>query len=158
MAPTRKRKTANEELFALVLKRWQSLPSEREKASFFVDVVLRDERFTDLLPFMVDAALKELGQNETRRSGASRSKLSPAKEKSLRETFWLATAEWQKEHPGASGLSDAQRAWRYAVGRAAAKTHADPKTVKRRFPDPVEKARARVRAHVQALREETPKR
>jgi|SRR5215471_7741823 len=149
----RRHRTANEELFALVLKRWQSLPSERDKASFFVDVVLRDERFTDLLPFMVDAALKQLDQDETGRSGASRSKLSAAKEKSLRETYWSATDEWRKEHPGASGLSDAQKAWRYAVGRAAAKTHADPKTVKRRFPDPVEKARARVRAHVQALRE-----
>ena len=48
----RKRKTANEELFELVLRHWQSLRSERERASFFVEVVLRDERFTDLLPFM----------------------------------------------------------------------------------------------------------
>jgi hypothetical protein len=153
----RKHRTANEELFALVLERWQSLPSEREKASFFVDVVLRDERFTDLLPFMVDAALKELERNEAGRSGASPSRLSAAKEKNLRETFWAATDEWNKEHPGSSGLGDAQKAWRYAVGRAAARTHADPKTVKRRFPDPVEKARARVRAHVQALREGTPR-
>jgi len=153
----RKHRTANEELFALVLERWQSLPSERDKASFFVDVVLRDERFTDLLPFMVDAALKELGQRGVGRSSARRSKLSPAKEKNLRETFWSATDEWKKEHPAASGLGDAQRAWRYAVGRAAAKTHADPKTVKRRFPDPVEKARARVRAHAQALREGPPR-
>src|SRR5262249_12883275 len=98
-----------------------------------------------------------LDQNEAGRSGVSRSKLSAAKEKAIHETFWSATDEWKKEHPGASGLSDAQRAWRYAVGRAAAKTHADPKTVKRRFPDPVEKARARVRAHVQALGEWTPK-
>jgi hypothetical protein len=157
MTRARNRRTANEELFALVLKRWQSLPSEREKASFFVDVVLRDERFTDLLPFMVEAALKELDRREPGASGAARSKLSATKERSIRETFSAAADEWKKGHPGASGLSDAQRAWRYAVGRAAAKTHADPKTVKRRFPDPVEKARARVRAHVQALREGTPK-
>lgn len=154
----RKRRTPNEDLFELVLRHWQSLSSERERASFFVDVVLRDERFTDLLPFMVDAALKQLGQKEAGGSGGSRSKLSAAKEKSIRETFWAAEEEWEREHPGSSGLSDAQRAWRYAVGRAAAKTHADPKTVKRRFPDPVEKARARVRAHVQALREWTPRR
>jgi hypothetical protein len=153
----RKRRTANEDLFALVLQHWQSLPSEREKASFFVDVVLRDERFTDLLPFMVDAALTQLDQKDPARSGGSRSKLTEAKEKSIRETFGAAADEWQRKHPGASGLSDAHRAWRYAVGRAAAKTRADPKTIKRRFPDPVQKARARVRAHVQALREWTPR-
>jgi len=153
----RRRRTANEDLFALVLRHWQSLSSEREKASFFVEVVLRDERFTDLLPFMVDAALKQLDQKEARRAGGSRSKISGAKEKRIRETFSAATDEWERGHPGASGLSDAQRAWRYAVGRAGARTGADRKTIKRRFPDPVETARARVRAHVQALREGAPK-
>jgi len=153
----RKRKTANEELFELVLRHWQSLRSERERASFFVEVVLRDERFTDLLPFMVDAALKELDQKQAPRSGPGRSKLSAAREKRIREAFSHAANEWERDHPGASGLGDAQRAWRYAVGRAGARTGADRKTIKRRFPDPVATARARVRAHVQALREETPK-
>jgi len=50
-----KHRTPNEELFALVLKHWQALPSERDKASFLVSV-LADERFAELLPFMVDAA------------------------------------------------------------------------------------------------------
>jgi len=153
----RKRRTANEDLFALVLRHWQSLPSEWEKASFFVEVVLRDERFTDLLPFMVDAALKQLDQKEARRPGGSRSKISRAKEARIREAFSAASDEWERNHPGATGLGDAQKAWRYAVGRAGARTGADRKTIKRRFPDPSETARARVRAHVQALREWTPK-
>jgi len=153
----RRRRTANEDLFALVLRHWQSLASEREKASFFVEVVLRDERFTDLLPFMVEAALKELDQTTAPRSGRSRSKLSTARERRIREAFSEAASEWDRDHPGASGLDDEQRAWRYAVGRAGARTGADRKTIKRRFPDPVETARARVRAHVQALREERPK-
>lgn len=157
MAPIRKRKTANEELFELVLRHWQSLPSERERATFFVEVVLRDERFTDLLPFMVEAALKELDRKQAPRSGPGRSKLSAAREKRIREAFSDAASEWEREHPGASGLADAQRAWRYAVGRAGARTGADRKTITRRFPDPVLTARARVRAHVQALREETPR-
>ena len=152
--PMRKRKTANEELFELVLRHWQSLRSEREKASFFVEVVLRDERFTDLLPFMVDAALKELDQKQAR-PGPGRSKLSAAREKRIREAFSDAANEWGRDHPGASGLEDARRAWRYAVGRAGARTGADRKTITRRFPDPVATARARVRAHVQALREDT---
>jgi len=153
----RKRRTANEDLFALVLRHWQSLPSEWEKASFFVEVVLRDERFTDLLPFMVDAALKQLDQNEARRPGGGRSRISRAKEERIREAFSAAADEWERNHPGAAGLDDAQKAWRYAVGRAGARTGADRKTIKRRFPDPVETARARVRARVQALREWTPK-
>ena len=153
----RRRKTPNEDLFALVLKHWRSLPSEREKAEFFVEVVLRDERFTDLLPFMVDAALKELEQKESHPSVRSRGKLSDAREKKVREAFSEATSEWERAHPGASGLADAHRAWRYAVGRAGARTGADRKTIKRRFPDPVETARARVRAHAQALRDGAPK-
>ncbi len=152
----RKRKTANEDLFALVLRHWQSLPSEREKASFFVEVVLRDERFTDLLPFMVEAALRELDR-ETAPPSSGRSRISAAKEKRIREAFSAAADEWEAAHPGASGLADAHRAWRYAVGRAGARTGADRKTIKRRFPDPVATARARVRAHVQALREGAPK-
>ena len=110
-----RRRTPNEELFALVLKHWQALPSEREKASFLVSV-LADERFAELLPFMVDAALRQLE------------------------------------------LKDEQRAWRFAVGRTAARTGADPRTIKRRFPDPLERARARNRALVQALREGSPRR
>jgi hypothetical protein len=153
----RRRRTASEDLFALVLRHWQSLPSEREKASFFVEVVLRDERFTELLPFMVDAALKQLDANEVRRTGETRTRISRAKEERIREAFSAAAEEWERTHPGASGLGDAQRAWRYAVGRAGARTGADRKTIKRRFPDPVETARARVRAHVQALREDTPR-
>jgi len=152
----RKRRTANEDLFALVLRHWQSLKSERDKASFFL-AVLHDERFADLLPYMVDATLKQLDQRDSSRSGRSRSKLSAAKEKSIGEAFWAAEDEWERKHPGASGLTDAQKAWRYAVARAAARTRSDPKTVKRRFPDPVEKARARGRALTQALREWTPK-
>src|SRR5215475_11996154 len=132
----RKRRTANQDLFALVLRHWQSLPSEREKASFFVEVVLRDERFTDLLPFMVDAALKELDRKPVQLPGRGRSKLTAAKEKRIREAFSDAADEWEKDHPGASGLGDAQKAWRYAVGRAGARTGADRKTIKRRFPDP----------------------
>jgi hypothetical protein len=153
----RKRKSANEELFELVLRHWQSLPSEREKASFFVEVVLRDERFTDLLPFMVDAALKELDQKQSPRSEPGRSKLSAARERRIREVFSEAAREWERDHPGASGLADAQRAWRHAVARTGARTGADRKTITRRFPDPVSTARARVRAHVQALREDSPK-
>src|SRR5689334_7722957 len=152
-APMRKRKSANEELFELVLRHWQSLPSEREKASFFVEVVLRDERFTDLLPFMVDAALKELDQKQPPRSGPGRSKLSAARERRIREVFSEAAREWKRDHPGASGLADAQRAWRHAVARTGARTGADRKTITRRFPDPVSTARARV----QALREDSPK-
>src|SRR5215469_2891301 len=110
----RRRRTANEDLFALVLRHWQSLNSEREKASFFVEVALRDERFTDLLPFMVDAALKQLDQNEARRPRGSRTKISVAKEERIREAFSAAADEWERTHPGASGLGDAQRAWRYA--------------------------------------------
>ena len=34
-----KHRTPNEELFALVLKHWQALPSERDKASFLVSVL-----------------------------------------------------------------------------------------------------------------------
>jgi hypothetical protein len=153
----RRRRTPNEDLFGLVLRHWQSLPSEQEKAEFFVEVVLRDERFTDLLPFMVDAALKTLDHQESQLPGKSRSKLSDAREKKVREAFSEATREWERTHPGASGLADAHRAWRYAVGRAGARTGADRKTIKRRFPDPVETARARVRAHVQALRDGAPK-
>ena len=78
-----RRRTANEDLFALVLRHWQSLPSEREKASFFVEVVLRDERFTDLLPFMVDAALRQLDQDEVRPPRGSRSKISGAKDEQV---------------------------------------------------------------------------
>jgi hypothetical protein len=152
----RKRKTANEELFGLVLGHWQSLPSEQEKARFFL-AVLHDERFADLLPFMVDAALKQLDSKMTGRSGGSRSKLSKAKEKNIGEAFWSAVDEWEKKHPGASGLGDSQRAWRFGVSRAVARTGADPKTIKRRFPDPLETARARGRALTQALREWTPK-
>jgi hypothetical protein len=44
-----------------------------------------------------------------------------------------------------------------AVARTGARTGADRKTITRRFPDPVSTARARVRAHVQALREDSPK-
>jgi hypothetical protein len=151
-----KTRTASEELFALVLRHWQELPSEREKARFFL-AVLADERFADLLPFMVDATLKHLDRKETGRGGGSRSKLPEAKERNIGEVFWAAADEWEKKHPGASGLTDAQRAWRFAVGRAAARTGADPRTIKRRFPDPLEKARARGRALTQALREWTPK-
>ena len=152
----RKRKTANEELFALVLKHWQSLSSEREKARFFL-AVLQDEHFAELLPFMVDAALKQLDQKKPGRAGGSRSKLSQAKEKRIGEAYWAAVNDWENKHPGASGLNDTQRAWRFAVGRTAVKTGADPKTIKRRFPDPVEKARARARALAQELRARTPK-
>jgi hypothetical protein len=106
---------------------------------------------------MVDAALKELDRKQAPRSAPGRSKLTAAREKRVREAFSDAAHEWEREHPGASGLADAQRAWRYAVGRAGARTGADRKTITRRFPDPVATARARVRAHVQALREETPK-
>ena len=45
-----------------------------------------------------------------------------------------------------------------AVGRAHARTGADPKTIKRRFPDPLEKARDRGHALVPALRERSPTR
>jgi hypothetical protein len=153
----RRRRTPNEDLFALVLRHWQSLTSEPDKAEFFVEVVLRDERFTDLLPFMVDATLRALDQRQSQPSVRPRSKLSDVKEKKVREAFSEATSEWERTHPGASGLADAQRAWRYAVARAGARTGADRKTIKRRFPDPVETARARVRAHVQALRNGEPK-
>lgn len=152
----RRRRTANEELFSLVLRHWRSLPSEREKARFFLEV-LHDERFADLLPFMVEAALKQLDQKHAGRSSGFRSKLSEAEERNITEAFWAAVGEWEKKHPGASGLSDEQHAWRFAVGRTAAKTGADPKTIKRRFPDPLEKARARGRALAQALRDWTPK-
>lgn len=152
----RKARTANEELFALVLRHWQQLPSEPEKARFFL-AVLADERFADLLPFMVDATLKQLDRKEGGRGGGSRSKLPEGKEKDIGEAFWAAADQWNKTHPGASGLTDAQRAWRFAVGQAAARTGADPRTIKRRFPDPLERARARGRALTQALREWTPK-
>lgn len=151
----RRRRTPNEEIFALVLRRWQSLPSELEKARFFL-AVLADERFADLLPFMVDAALKQLDPKALR-TGASRSKLSEAKERKIGAEFWAAVGEWEKKHPGASGLRDAQTAWRFAVGKAHTRTGADPKTIKRRFPDPLEKARDRGRALAQALRERSPK-
>ena len=114
-----------------------------------------DEGALRVLPFMVDAALKELDQKQAPRSAPGHSKLSSAREKRIREAFSNAAHEWERDHPGASGLADAQRAWRYAVGRAGARTGADRKTIKRRFPDPVATARARVRAHVQALREDT---
>ena len=119
--------------------------------------MLADERFADLLPFMVDAALRQLDQKGTERAGGSRRKISDSKERRIGAEFWAAMGEWEKKHPGASGLRDAQRAWRFAVGKAHIRTGADPKTIKRRFPDPVETARARVRARVQALREWTPK-
>ena len=153
----RKRRTPNEEIFALVLRRWQSLPSELEKARFFLSV-LGDERFADLLPFMVDAALKQLDEKLVRPVGRSRSKITEAKARRIGEEFSAAVAEWERKHPGASGLEDAQRAWRFAVGRAHARTGADPKTIKRRFPDPLEKARDRGHALVQALRERSPTR
>ena len=153
----RRRRTANEDLFALVLRHWQSLSSERERASFFVEVVLRDERFTDLLPFMVEAALKELDQKEAPRSGGTRSRISRAKEERIREEFGAAAGDWRRKHPGPSGLGDAHREWQFAVARTAARTGADPKTIKRRFPDPIVRARARGRALAQALREWTPK-
>src|SRR5215470_12401063 len=100
----RRRRTPNEDLFALVLRHWESLTSEREKAEFFVEVVLRDERFTDLLPFMVDAALRALDQKQSQPSVRSRSKLSDVREKKVREAFSEATSEWGRTHPGASGL------------------------------------------------------
>ena len=125
----RRTRTASEELFALVLRHWQELPSEREKARFFL-AVLADERFADLLPFMVDATLKHLDRKEAGRGGGSRSKLPEAKERNLGEAFLAAADEWEKKHPGASGLTDAQRAWRFAVGRAAARTGADPRTIR----------------------------
>ena len=118
--------------------------------------MLADERFADLLPFMVDAALKQLDQKALR-TGASRSKISEAKERKIGAEFWAAVGDWEKKHPGASGLRDAQNAWRFAVGKAHTKTGADPKTIKRRFPDPLEKARDRGRALAQALRERSPK-
>lgn len=152
----RKHRSANEELFGLVLRHWQSLPSESEKARFFLSV-LHDERFADLLPFMVDATLRQLGQREAGRSGGSRSRLTQTREKNIGEAFWAAADSWDKSHPGASGLGDARKAWRFAVGQAVKRTGADPKTVKRRFPDPLETARARGRALTQALREWTPK-
>jgi hypothetical protein len=152
----RKRRTPNEEIFALVLRRWQSLPSELEKARFFLSV-LGDERFADLLPFMVDAALAQLEGKLAPRVGRSRSKISETKVRRITEEFSAAVEEWEKKHPGASGLEDAQRAWRFAVGRAHTRTGADPKTIKRRFPDPLEKARDRGRALTQALRERSPR-
>jgi hypothetical protein len=152
----RKRRTPDEEIFALVLRRWQSLTSELEKARFFLSV-LGDERFADLLPFMVQAALKQLDEKQPGRIGGSRSKISTAKARRIGEEFWTAVGEWEKKHPGAAGLQDAQRAWRFAVGKAHARTGADPKTIKRRFPDPLEKARARGRALAQALRERSPR-
>jgi hypothetical protein len=152
-----RRKTPNEELFALVLKHWQALPSEREKASFLVSV-LADERFAELLPFMVDAALSQLELKDTARGGSSQTKLTRRREDAIREVFSTSMDDWNKRHPGASGLKDEQRAWRFAVGRTAARTGADPRTIKRRFPDPLERARARNRALVQALREGSPRR
>ena len=152
----RKRRTPNEEIFALVLRRWQSLPSELERARFFL-AVLGDERFADLLPFMVDAALEQLDEKQAGRTGRARSKISQAKATRIAEEFSAAMGEWEKKHPGASGLEDAQRAWRFAVGRAHTRTGADPKTIKRRFPDPLEKARDRGRALAQALRERSPR-
>ena len=152
----RRHRSANEELFGVILRHWRSLPSEQEKARFFLSV-LHDERFADLLPFMVDATLTQLGQKDAHPAGGRRSKLSQAREKKVGEAFWEAADAWDRMHPGASGLGDARKAWRFAVGQVVRRTGADPKTVKRRFPDPVEKARARVRAHVQALREGTPR-
>jgi len=152
----RRHQSANEELFGVILRHWQSLPSEQEKARFFLSV-LHDERFADLLPFMVDATLAQLGQTDATPFKRSRSKLSQAREKKIGEVFWEAAEAWDRTHPGASGLGDARKAWRFAVGQAVKRTGADPKTVKRRFPDPVEKARARGRALTQALRDWTPK-
>ena|SRR5215468_12167314 len=152
----RRHKSANEELFGVILHHWQSLPSEQEKARFFLSV-LHDERFADLLPFMVDATLMHLGAKNAGRSGGHRSKLSKARETKIVEVFSEASVAWDRTHPGASGLGDARKAWRFAVGQTVKRTGADPKTVKRRFPDPVEKARARGRALTQALREWTPK-
>ena len=155
-APLRRRRTPNEEIFALVLRRWQSLPTELERARFFLGV-LADERFADLLPFMVDAALKQLDQKGTARAGGSLRKISDAKERKIGAEFSAAMGEWEKKHPGASGLRDAQRAWRFAVGRAHTRTGADPKSIKRRFPDPLERARDRGKALAQALRERSPR-
>ena len=155
-APLRRRRTPDEEIFALVLRRWQSLPSELERARFFLGV-LADERFADLLPFMVDAALRQLDQKGTARAGGPRHKISDAKERKIGAEFWAAMGDWEKKHPGASGLRDAQRAWRFAVGRAHTRTGADPKTIKQRLPDPLEKARDRGEALAQALRERSPR-
>ncbi|HET6983663.1 MAG TPA: hypothetical protein VFI53_16080, partial [Myxococcaceae bacterium] len=146
----------NEEIFALVLRRWQSLPSELERARFFL-AVLGDERFADLLPFMVEAALNRLEEKQAGRSRRAPSKISDAKARRIAEEFAAAVSEWEKKHPGASGLEDAQRAWRFAVGRTHTRTGADAKTIKRRYPDPLEKARDRGRALAQALRERSPR-
>ncbi len=82
-------RTANEELFALVLRHWQQLPSEPEKARFFL-ALLADERFADLLTFMVDATLKQLDRKGAGQGGGSRSKLTEGKERDIGEAFWAA--------------------------------------------------------------------
>ena len=82
----RKRRTPNEEIFALVLRRWQSLPSELERARFFL-AVLGDERFADLLPFMVEAALKRLEEKQAGQARRAPSKISDAKVRRIAEEF-----------------------------------------------------------------------
>ena len=98
----RKARTANEELFALVLRHWQQLPSEPEKARFFL-AVLADERFADLLPFMVDATLKQLDRKEGGRGGGSSSKLPEGKEKDIGEAFWAARISGTRRIPEPPG-------------------------------------------------------
>ena len=60
-----------------------------------------DEGALRVLPFMVDAALKELDQKQAPRSGPGHRKLSAAREKRIREAFSDAANEWERDHPAA---------------------------------------------------------
>ena len=143
-------------IFSIVLQHWQSLATEQEKATFML-ACFGDDRLGGLVPFMVESALLRLGSAEAAARGGSKDKKTPEFISRITREFWDAISTWEKDHPGAAGLKDAQRAWRYAVGEVALRIGTDPRTVKRRLPDPLKRFEARSRALAQALREPSAK-